>query len=366
MKRLLFALSLIALLGLLVGCSDDDNPTGGGGTQQVIYTAVEDSTVYDTTGNVYVSNFDAATSAFGLDLSSVAGAQPLAAVVEWDLQFDRSTINVNGGASANGGDVWTYDLGEVNYLDVGAADTTGVAWTQDAIQHIVNEWYSYNPQTHMLTATNYVYTLVDAEGDNYIKMRVDSMVTLSQGPPPAELTVYFTYYYNSTPNSKMLTGDGTLDSIHVLSANGYKGYYDFSTGSEVTPGDPSTSTDWDINIGGDYEIYLNSGPNGPGSCAAFPMFGELSDPTSMAECSAQPAMAPMFEDYIASVFNGDINDADANWYNYNGATHELTSKAHVYLIRNGSDLYKMRIDSYYRNIGGLPTSGYYTIIWNEL
>lgn len=361
MKNLLIPSLTIALLGLVAGCSDDDGgPTGPGNVNPAPQNV--DTTVFDATNSYFVTTLTAKQAEAAVDFSDLSSAKSSLAGA-WDIKFANSVINLNGGASADGGDVFAFDLGEVAFDEVTAADSAGVDWVQDELQHIVNEWYSYNFQTHQLVMTGNVYTLTDAEGDNYIEFRVDSIT--GGGQPPAMGTVWFTYFYNTTANNKTLTGTPVVGSVLVNQASGYWGYFDFSAGAQVYPANPATSTGWDIGFN-NYEVFLNSSPNGSGSATAFPMFGELNDATSLEECTAHPAQAPMFQDYIASIFNGDINDPAANWYNYNGTTHELTSKAHVYLILNDTELYKLRIESYYRNIGGVPTSGYYTIVWNEL
>ncbi|MFZ5501215.1 MAG: HmuY family protein, partial [Candidatus Micrarchaeota archaeon] len=92
--------------------------------------------------------------------------------------------------------------------------------------------------------------------------------------------------------------------------------------------------------------------------AAFYAWGELTDPTDLEGFTAQPGDAPLFPDVPSSVMT--------DWYNYNGMTHQLTSKSHVYLLKTGGAVYKMRIESYYKNMGGVPTSGYYSFVWKEL
>ena len=54
------------------------------------------------------------------------------------------------------------------------------------------------------------------------------------------------------------------------------------------------------------------------------------------------------------------------WYNYDGQTHQLSSKGEVYLVRAGDRLYKMKVEGYYANVGGVPSSGNYTFVWQEL
>ena len=74
---------------------------------------------------------------------------------------------------------------------------------------------------------------------------------------------------------------------------------------------------------------------------------------------AQPDGAPMFADIPSSVLT--------NWYNYTGPPmHQLLSKDEVYLIRTGGTVYKLKIEGYYANVGGVPTSGWYTFDWLEL
>lgn len=360
MRKRLLAVCLSAIVLAVVGCSNsEDNATGPDNSAAALGT---DTTFFNAAKGYYVTTLSAKQSPAVMEFSAHTG-MPKVHGGDWDLMFDVALVNTNSGASSDGGDVKAADLGAVSYDEVTAADSTGASWQQDALQHIINEWYSYNIQTHQLDMTGYVYSLTDVEGDNYIKMTIDSIT--GGGQPPAMGTVWFSYYYNPTAKSRNLTGDPVVGSVEVTQANGYWGYFDFSAGSQVYPADAANSIGWDIGFN-NYELFLNCGPNGPGSTTAYPAHGDLTDPTSLAECTEQPTDSPMFQDYIASVFNGDINNPSANWYNYDISTHVLTSKAHVYLVLTGSGLFKLRIESYYRNIGGVPVSGYYTVIWNEL
>jgi hypothetical protein len=116
-----------------------------------------------------------------------------------------------------------------------------------------------------------------------------------------------------------------------------------------------------------YEIGTNSGPNGAGDCAAFPAWGELNDPTDIAGLGAQPAGAPMFPDYIKSAFNGLLTDDLSQWYDYNPQTHQIAARDRVFVVKvEDGKFYKMQIEGYYADIGGVPTSGNYTFKWNEL
>jgi hypothetical protein len=232
------------------------------------------------------------------------------------------------------------------------ADTVGATWTADAVDFFIDNWYEYDTITHQLTANGNVWSMVDAEGDNYIKFRIDSIV--GAGMPPDMGTIHITYFYQSTPSSTDLSGATSEIAIPV---GAVKTYFDFSSGTTVTPASPENSTEWDIAFYA-YDIYQNSGPNGSGSCAAFPAYDELATATDIDAFTSQPA-APMFPDIFASVL--------ADWYNYTGPpSHQLLSKEHVYLIKTAGVVYKMQIISYYANVGGVPTSGWYTFDWAEL
>ncbi len=356
---------LLIFLGLVtvafVGCGDDNSPTGG------TTTTSGTTTTWNSTGQYFVTTVDA-TSSDEFAMFSFAGHDTLIPVSEyddryatdsyatadlWDIAFRREVIKLNGGSSTtNNGDVVGASLGVVNFDTISIADTAGVEWMADAINYFIDNWYTYNPLTHVLSANQYVWSMVDAGGVNYLKFRVDSMV--GAGAPPSMGTIYLTYFYQSTPNSMDLSGTTSSGIVNVGSTSGY---FDFSTGSQVTPASPTTSTDWDIKFE-NYEIKQNSGPNGSGKCSAFPAYGELTTPTAIDSFVAQPAGAPTFPDIPQSVLT--------DWYSYNPDNHQLTSLSEVYLIKTGGSVYKLQITSYYANVGGVPTSGNYSFKWVKL
>jgi hypothetical protein len=353
-------LLLVLIVGIfVVGCSDDDNPASSGSTPPPDNTA---TSTWIASGGYWQSTVDASDydsfNGFSFDTkdTSTSGLPKVGGVAAtgWDIAFRREVIKLNGGTSTgNGGDVQGYDLGAVDYAGVTAADSAGVQWQSDDIDYFIDEWYNYNPVTHELSANQYVYSMVDAEGDNYVKFRIDSLV--GAGMPPDMGTVYMTYYYQDTTNMMRMMGMTSEAEVPVGTGTAY---FDFSSGQVVTPATPSNSTEWDIGFSS-YNIMQNSGPNGSGLCQAFPAFTELVDSTDIDGFTEQPSGAPMFPDIPLSVLT--------DWYTYTGPPmHQLLSNDHVYLIRTGDKLYKMMIESYYANVGGTPTSGHYTFIWNEL
>ncbi len=349
-KRSLIFLAAMLMLMLAIGCSDDDNPTGGDGIPSDYITST-----WDATNQVWVSTVDGSSYDEFRYFSFAAEdtlSEPAKQAATWDIAFRREVIKTNGGSSAtNGGDIEGASLGQVDFAGVTIDDTTGADWTSDAIDYFISDWFTYNFQTHQLDLTHYVYSMVDAEGDNYVKFRVDSLVGNGMGSMG---TVWISYYYQPTANSRILSGTVQTASITVGTGTGY---FDFSSGSAVTPANPANSNAWDIAFN-NYDLMQNSGPNGTGECAAFFAWGELTDPTDIAAFTEQPAMAPLFPDIPSSVMT--------DWYNYNGQTHQLSSKSNVYLIKTGDKVYKLRIEGYYKNVGGVPTSGNYSFVWKEL
>jgi len=346
------------LLLVLSGCSDDDNPTGSNPPPAAAAGVVS---VLDSATGIWTTTADASEAdspASFLFADALASGKPAAA---WDIRFARSNINLNGGASADGGSVVAADLGGATaFEDVTIADTAGLSWVEDDYEFIISDWLADNPATHELDMTRFVYSMTDAGGSNYVKLRIDSLVGAAQ--PPNMGTVWISYYFQS--NSGSLDLSGAIETASITVGSG-AGYFDFSTASQVTPTSPTNSSEWDICFS-NYNVKQNSGPNGIGDCAAFPAYGELTDSTDLQGFSEQPGAAPMFPDFISSVFNGSLTDDDLLWYDYDPTTHRLSSKSHVYLIRVGDDTFKFEIISYYADVNGTLTSGHYTLIWKQL
>lgn len=356
MKRL-FAIGLLMLAALIAAsCSDDKGTNPPPPPEPGAFT---DSTVFDAGTGVYTTIVNASSTTtpqgFSMDNTSTGAA------TTWDVKFKRTYINLNGGASAaDGGIVKGTDLGAVDFNTVVLADTTGKTWGVDTAKLVIDAWYSYNPISHQFTMTRNVYTMIDAEGDNYIKFHITATIGAGMTGPGS---VVISYYYNPTANSTTLNGTLAVDTV-VVPAGG-DAYFDFSSGGQVpTPTNPATSTGWDLMFDG-FDIKMNGGSNGSGACMALPFYLTMTDPTDIAAVTMQPP-SPMFPDFNNSVLHGDLSDESRNWYDYNGTTHQITSKGHVYLINTGANVYKMKITGYYGDFGGTPQSGYVTFQWKKL
>jgi hypothetical protein len=355
MKKLLPFLALAAIMAV-VACSDkkttNPNPT------------TSDSTtvwVDDTSGTYWRSTVDGSSgdtwkqfSFSSKDTMPVADDQALTDTT-WDIAFRRTIVKINGGVSGSRS-LAGVDLASVGSPDsidfAGVLDTTGIGdddWQPDSYDYAIDQWFTYNHPLFVLT--NYVYTIKDASG-KYVKFTVSGMYGGSAPPNTGNLIIRYVYA-NSGTN---ISGVGIMDTIEVSSDTAY---YDFSTGQQVTPADPSSSLDWDFAIAS-YDIHLNSDIFGDGQAAAYLNTDSLGTPRtdfdSIAVAEVQPTAYSI--DVAGSAFNG--------WYNYDSGSHSITSNGHVYLIRVGADIYKMQILSYYHKVNDIPASGWYTFKWLKL
>lgn len=115
----------------------------------------------------------------------------------------------------------------------------------------------------------------------------------------------------------------------------------------VSPGAPERSNDWDLAFEG-YDLFTNSGPSGAGKGAAF---GQLELSSLRRDLAPEvPFLAP---DKAGGAF--------LDWYAYDGTSHALYSRFHVYGVRRAGLLWKVQIASYYSEQDHAPLSGSYQI-----
>jgi hypothetical protein len=355
MKKIMPILAL-AMIAAIVGCSDkkttNPNPPVNSGV-----------TVWDSAGGYWLSTVDGSSytsskycSFSAKDTVSITDEQALTDT-SWDIAFRRTVVKTNSGISgiknvrvANLAMAHSPDSIDFN----GVVDTTGVMsrdWISDSYAYAVGDWYTYDQMHHTMDLTNYVYTLKDAEG-KYVKFTVSGLY--GGGMPPNMGNIVIRYVYAASGTD--ISGVGETDTI-IVGAD--TAYFDFSSGETVTPADPSSSLDWDFAIAA-YDIHLNSSMFGIGQAAAYLNTDSLGNPRTDFDNIAQAETQPTayFQDAAGSAFT--------EWYDYNENTHQLTSKGHVYLVRVGANIYKMQISSYYANVNGTPTSGWYTFKWLKL
>ena len=354
-KKLLILMPLFMLV-VILACSDkkSNNPIAPEDTETSTWNSEGGywESIVDATDSLSFAYFSLASE----DTVSLTGDEASNSP-NWDIGFERDRVILNGGVSGTKGvkGVDLETLGSPDGTDFAAVtDTSEVSegdWQADQYNLVVDDWYDYDPVSHSLDVNRNVYVLKDAVG-NYVKFQVISME--GGGMPPDMGTVTFRFVRAADGSSDI---SGTPDTISI-DVGSETGYADFSTASEVTPADPMESLDWDIAFTS-YEIHLNATVFGPGAARAYPMYGDLEDPTDFDEATQAPTQS---QGYFADQFGSILTD----WYDYNSDTHQLSSYGHVYLIKANDVVYKLQITSYYRNIEGRPVSGWYSFKWVQL
>lgn len=107
---------------------------------------------------------------------------------------------------------------------------------------------------------------------------------------------------------------------------------------------------WDVRFSG-WDVFTHGGASGGGAGGAF---GPL-DPRA---CAADaPTLPIVIRDHAGGAFE--------DWYAYDGTTHALHSRFHVYGVRDATHTYKVQILSYYGEVAGAPTSAVYRVRWAD-
>jgi hypothetical protein len=131
-------------------------------------------------------------------------------------------------------------------------------------------------------------------------------------------------------------------------------YADFETGTEALPTDA-----WDLRFQR-FHISTNGGVSGTGGVAIAPVAG-----TTFAAVTSAPTTG-YFSDTDS---NGDglpdyALDQGDGWYDYNDATHVLSPKPIVWVVKiDGGTTLKLEIIKYYDDAG---TAGWITLHWAPL
>ena len=163
------------------------------------------------------------------------------------------------------------------------------------------------------------------------------------------------------------TLDATAGGLAGAADNPYL-YLDLNTGTrvDITDVDAFGSPAWHIALKRS-SLRINSGDSGPSTVAAAPVAA-----ATLAEVTAAPATlaiddwaSPACE--LITVPGGEPASAMADWYNYDPATHQLSPKAEVWVIRlpDGSHK-KLRIVTYYGDPASAMRGAYYRVEWASL
>ncbi|NUP13667.1 MAG: hypothetical protein HOW73_47130 [Polyangiaceae bacterium] len=127
-----------------------------------------------------------------------------------------------------------------------------------------------------------------------------------------------------------------------VDSNAGRAYVDLDTVAIVAESDA-----WDVVIDG-REVYTNGGVSGSGKGAAFPI-----DAPVFADDTVPADVPFLIEDQSGGPF--------VDWYVYDGGTHQVYSRYHVFGVRRGEELYKVQILSFYGEVEGAPVPAVYQL-----
>jgi hypothetical protein len=128
-------------------------------------------------------------------------------------------------------------------------------------------------------------------------------------------------------------------------------YFSLQTRSEVTPDSPEQSDSWDLAFQRS-NVKVNGGASGAGSVMVSSASGSFE---SVHEAPA--------DGYVADAADADRDGspdyafgAGDGWYSYDPASHTLTARETVFVVKTAGGYFKLQFSSYYDAAGtpGMP------------
>lgn len=267
----------------------------------------------------------------------------------WDLAFFASGVMVNGGA-AGPGQVEGYCLcqnegaPDANVMAMSASSELPAflavtaaqipsdddAWESDVLAPAISGWYAYDIVSHTIAAApENVWKIRAHDGTTFARLHVTDIAGATQ-----QHAGTITLEFSTQPAAGAAFGaDQTLE-VDVSGGPVYVSLVD---------GAISDASNWDLRFEG-YTVRVNGGVSGGGLTAAIAA-GELYD--DITDAGDVPSQV-----YKSDAYGGVF--AAHPWYRYNlqGDDHQIWPTFNVYLIRTGSDVYKVQLVNYYNNENG--------------
>lgn len=353
-----FKLTSLALCVLLTACgdgSDSSKETTSEPTPTPAPTAPEQGVISGphSTGSVSEPIFvyyDLETKAV-IELTEEEAATNSV----WDMAFKRSGIYLNqhsentvkAYATGNNSEFFNADGSAIaasfiaanadteldDYLAVKAINipTDDSQFIGDVTSKIIENFYDYNSTTHVVTAAQNHYFIVNSD-DTFTKFRVTDIVTAGRGIGQFTLQ---TAYQGSSDVAFAAEQELVIDAALTCAGDVTHVYVDFDTNQEVTNAD-----DWDINlpcatdkISADFTIDIADDAQ---AIQDFDNNYNAIDPTAVS-----------FYDFQENSHTIKAFDSTP-WYQYalNGG-HLLWSQFDVYLIKTPTTVHKFQLTSYY-------------------
>jgi hypothetical protein len=217
-------------------------------------------------------------------------------------------------------------------------------------------WFYHGAPTFAVTAvaTNW-WVIKSSAGDSYARLHVADLVRDSTAGV-RRFTVE--WYYQGTADTEF--GATLQTRVVEVPLDGGAKYVDFDTPADDA--DPANVPNWDFKIEYDgtareYRMTLNGGVSGTGKAAAY---GPVTDPDTYTSGTDSTVVTHYQSDSAGGIF------VDSSWYAYNLAGgHKLWPNFRVYLIKSGTDVYKLQILSYYHP-QTTTESGWYSIRYEKV
>ena len=327
---------------------------------------------------------------FDLD-TSTAVENPDAANRVWDLAFRRFASMTNGGDSGSGDAAGTRVVGE-DYTALAQApdgpwilDRTvpgqvdpRMAAVDSTLSSTDDNWYSYNPSTHVLSARSDIFYVLRTTAGNYFKIQMTGYYDAAGSPG----FVKFNWAPVRAPNGMAADAgvdanigdasdsdaamdaasldaspaDAQSDAGESIPANAFSvetsaGTWTYLRANDhmtVAPSTPENSNEWDLAIG--FVLFRsNSGTSGTGQGGVK----VLGDGVPYNEVRTTTASDFVVDSLESSTYPGQSSETSQsaaliNWWNYSGPpNHTVSPKPLVYIVRTANGTYaKLRLWSF--------------------
>ena len=301
---------------------------------------------------------------------------------EWDVAFKTTSVKINGGAAGAGSLTGALALRRDSYFNGDGSnnlsvyqdgrdpvaevaltfdtvtkdtDTSALAFEAPAeklaLEGEGNWWSSSAGFPPVVSFHDDKYWLLRSQaGDSYAKLRVVSAD--NSGYQGALTTVKFGIQLQAS-GANSFAAELQQDVTFVPSPpSDLRGPdlcvdFDLSTSAPTTVTVDCSTANWDFKItantqdsAGAYAIRLNTDTRIEGSVKTLAEVNAVTDGTAVS------AHAWTGEDTVEGVFSKNT------WYAYTGnPDHKILPNYRVYLIKDGSDTYKLQLQSYYSAVG---------------
>jgi hypothetical protein len=280
---------------------------------------------------------------------------------EWDIAFRRFSVKLNGGvagpgevsganlennADATAEEVVAFTVadGEAAFDAVTEADIAGVTFVEEGlVEDLTGPWFRFDPIAGTLVANTGAAWKVRESDGGYSLFRISQLVMAGDNPQSITVELRHQDAGGSLGDAQTVEVDLTMGP----------GFVDLGSAATVAP----AGCNWDVTLTPFFTIDFNE----PCDAGTFPL-DATEDFTALEQADDAPEYGP-FLSVISGGIPSTVEDATGVfWYNIEGA-NRLWPTYNVFLVRDGTDIYKVQITDFY-DAGG--TSGFPTVRFEQL